>query len=82
MSEEPQSHPKFVGAFTLNPSEAWEGYRENLFKHHVEDMPDHIDNALHLAFLVGLAHGAMLQGGLAHSCVDFVNDRINDLLSK
>lgn len=78
----PTSGPKFVGAYTLNPSEAWEGYREVLFKHHVKDMPAHMDHALNLAFLIGMAHGSMLQGGLANSCTEFVNDRINEMLNK
>jgi hypothetical protein len=81
-TEDTQPHPgpKFVGAFTLNPDQAWEEYRDALFKHHAENMPDHIDSALHLSFMVGLAHGAMLQGQLAHSCVEFVNDRIKEML--
>lgn len=80
-STEPTSIPaKFVGAYTLNPSEAWETYRETLFKHHVKDIPDHMDNALHLAFLTGLAHGSLLQGQLAESCSEFVNMQINEIL--
>ena len=80
MSAKP--HLKFVGTFTLNPSEAWERYRDRLFAHHTESMPDHIDAALHLAFLVGLSHGAALQGELASSCVEFVNDRIDEHLMR
>jgi hypothetical protein len=80
MSDQVKPQHKFVGAFTLCPSEAWEGYRDMLFKHHVENMPDHMDDALHLSFLVGLAHGAMLQGSLGNSCVEFVNERINAML--
>jgi len=71
---------KFVGAFTLNPTEAWQKYRDTLFAHHKDDLPDHIDNSLHLAFMVGLSHGAMLQGELARGCVEFVNDRIFEML--
>jgi hypothetical protein len=43
-------------------------------------MPDRVDSALHLAFMVGLSHGAMLQGELARGCVEFVNDRIHEML--
>ena len=75
MSSKP--FPKFIGTFTLNPSQAWERYREKLFAHHAKDIPDHVDSALHLAFLVGLSHGASLQGELASSCVEFVNDQID-----
>ena len=75
-------YPKFIGAFTLNPSEAWEQYRDTLFSHHKENLPDHIDESLHLAFMVGLSHGAMLQGELARSCVEFVNDRIHEMLDE
>jgi hypothetical protein len=73
-------HPKFIGTFALTPTEAWEQYRDTLFAHHIEDMPDHMDSALHLAFMVGLSHGAMLQGELARGCVEFVNDRIHEML--
>jgi hypothetical protein len=76
MSSKP--FPKFIGTFTLNPSQAWERYREELFAHHAKDIPDHVEAALHLAFLVGLAHGASLQGELAGSCVEFVNNQIEE----
>lgn len=84
MNKNPDSgpFPKFVGAFTISPSEAWEGYRDTLFQQHVKNMPDHIDRALHLAFMVGLSHGAMLQGQLAESCNEFVNLQISELLKK
>lgn len=75
MSSKP--FPKFIGTFTLNPSQAWERYRDELFAHHAKDIPEHVDSALHLAFLVGLSHGASLQGELASSCVEFVNDQID-----
>jgi hypothetical protein len=76
---DPKPHPKFIGTFTLTPTEAWEQYRDTLFARQVEDIPDHMDAALHLAFMVGLSHGAMLQGELARGCVEFVNNCIQEM---
>lgn len=72
--------PKFIGSFTLSPTEAWKKYRDTLFAQHAGEMPERMDSALHLAFMIGLSHGAMLQGELANGCVEFVNDRIHEML--
>lgn len=77
-SEKPQ--PKFVGAFTIQPSEAWQSYRDKLFGEKFGDMPEELENTFYITFLLGLSHGAALQGELALSVREFANSQISDII--
>lgn len=79
MNGQDKPQQKFICAFTLCPREAWEKYQDSLFKPHSEDIPDHLNDALYLAFLVGLSHGATLQGSLTRNFTEFVNERIDEM---